>query len=137
MPDGRTLKLRSMTPESLPDNAIKNWTITNMCGEIRKGAAWLSDFNWCLRYSDSPAAPFIISELPLLAYGPQSEVGPGLQDPDTLLFFPLCWRACLIGSRQFFEKETDRFDVEDLRRAQRMYKESAKLFLLSPGQLEF
>lgn len=126
-----------MTPEPLSDAGIKNWTITNMCDEIRKGAAWLSEVNWCLRYSDSPATPFIISELPLLAYGPQSEVGPGLRDPDTLLFFPLCWRACLIGSRQFFEKETDRFDVEDLRRAQRMYKESAKLFLLSPGQLEF
>lgn len=137
MPDGRTVKLRSMTPESLSDNAIKNWTITNMCNEIRKGAAWLSDFHWCLRYSDSPATPFIISEDPLLAYGPHFEVGPGLQDPDTLLFFPLCWRACLIGSRQFFEKETDRFHVEDVRRAQRMYMESAKLFLLSPRRLEF
>jgi hypothetical protein len=136
-PDRRSVRVRSMTPEPLSDAGIKNWTITNMCDEIRKGAAWLRDFNWCLRYSDSPAMPFIISEIPFIASGPQAEVGPGLQDPDTLLLFPLCWRACLIGSRQFFEKEMDRFPMEDMRRAQKIYQESANIFVLSPRQLEF
>lgn len=31
------------------------------------------------------------------------------------MFFPLCWRACLIGSRQYFDVQTDRFGPEDMR----------------------
>jgi hypothetical protein len=136
-PDRRSVKVRSIIPEPLSEAGIKNWTITNMCGEIRKGAAWLKDFKWCLRYCNSPDVPFIISDIPFIASGPQVEVGPGLQDPDTLLFFPLCWQACLIGSRRFFEKDLGRFPEEDLRRAQKIYQESATLFVLSPRQLEF
>jgi hypothetical protein len=108
-----------------------------MRDEIKKGAAWLKDFNWCLRYSDSPSTPFIISEIPFVCRGRTSELAEALQDPETLLFFPLCWQACLIGSRQFFERETDRFGNEDMQRVQKMYRESANLFVLSPVKLDF
>lgn len=136
-PDRGSVKVRSITPEPLPDAFIRNWTITGMREEIKKGAAWLNDFNWALRCSESPAEPFVISEIPFMAYGHRLDLADALRDPDTLLFFPLCWQACLIGSRQFFEKETDRFGDGDMRRARRMYRESAKLFLLSPRQLDF
>lgn len=36
--DGKSIRVRSMTPEPLPESFIKNWTITNMRKEIAKGA---------------------------------------------------------------------------------------------------
>jgi hypothetical protein len=136
-PDRKSVKVRSMTPEPLPDAFIRNWTITEMRAEIQNGAAWLSDFNWALRYCDSPATPFGISELPFISYGHHSQLADALQDPETLLFFPLCWQACLIGSGQFFEVQTDKFGDEDMRTLRKMYRQRAKLFLLSPRQFDF
>lgn len=135
--DRKSLRLRSMTPEPLPEAFVKNWTIAQMREEINRGPAWLKEFNWALRYCDSPASPFIIGEMPIMAYGPQSQLNDALEDPQTLLFFPLCWQACLVGSRQFFDEETSRFGLEDVQRFRRMYHETAELFLLSPTKIEF
>lgn len=133
----KSVKVRSMTPEPLPDAFVKNWTITQMRQEIQKGPAWLRDFNWALRYCDSAASPFVIAEMPVITSGRQAHLLDAMRDPETLLFFPLCWQACLIGSRQFFDVETDSFGAEDMRRVRRMYRETAELFLLSPTQIEF
>jgi hypothetical protein len=132
-----SVKVRSMTPEALPDDFIRNRVVTEMCEEIRRGANWLTEFHWALRYCDSPAEPFVISEIPFICYGHHAELADALQDPEALLFFPLCWRACLIGSRQYFDVETDRFGHEDMRTVRRMYRESAKLFVLSPTKQQF
>src|SRR5271154_2031250 len=67
--DRRSVRVRSITPEPLPGAFIRNWTITEMRGEVRKGAAWLNDFNWALRYCDSPVSPFIVSEIPFVSLG--------------------------------------------------------------------
>lgn len=69
LPDGRSVKVKSMTPESLPATFVRNRTIVEMREEIKKGAAWLKDFNWCLRYCDSHSAPFITSEIPFVCRG--------------------------------------------------------------------
>lgn len=135
-PDGKSVKVESMTPKPLPDAFIKNWTINQMRDEIKKGAAWSNDFNWALRYCDSPSAPFVVSESPFLLRGRQSKLEDALHDPESLLIFPLCWRACLIGSRHYFEIETGRFGPEDMLAARTMYRESAELFILSPTQLD-
>jgi hypothetical protein len=126
-----------MTPEPLPTAFIRNRTIVEMREEIKKGAAWLKDFNWCLRYCTSPSMPFVISEIPFICRGRSSNLAEALRDSETLLFFPLCWQACLIGSRQFFEKETDRFPNADMCAVQKMYRESASLFVFSPTKLDF
>lgn len=85
-PDGRSVKVSSMTPSPLPDNFIKNRAITEMCAEIQKGAAWLNDFNWALRYCDSPADPFVIAELPVVASGSCATLEEAMQHQETLLF---------------------------------------------------
>lgn len=135
-PDRRSIKVRSMTPEPLPESFIKNWTITQMRQEIAKGSAWLRDFDWAIRYCESPDLPFVIAEMPIVAYGPRAELTEGIQDPDTLLFFPLCWRACLVGSRRRFDVATDKFGGEDMRRTHRLYRQTAELFLISPTRVE-
>jgi hypothetical protein len=136
-PDRMSVKVKSMTPEPLPAAFIRNWTINQMREEIKKGAAWLNEFHWALRYCDSPSAPFIVSEFPLILHGHHSKAEDTLRDPESLLIFPLCWQACLIGSRRRFEIDTDGFGLEDMLRAQKIYRESADLFILSPTQLDF
>jgi len=141
-PDGKTLTLTSMEPSRPPPAFIKNRAITHMRDEIQKGAVWLWDFNWCLRCCQSVAEPFITSETPLVAKGSMmtegspADVTQALQCPDTLLYFPLCWQACLIGSRQRFDAGTDKFGSEDMRTFRRKYRHFAQVFLLSPTKLD-
>jgi hypothetical protein len=135
--DRMSVKVRSMIPEPLPDHFIRNWTINKMREEINKGASWLTKFHWCLRYCDSPETPFVISEAPLMAYGSFKDAMEIVRDRDALLFFPLCWQACLIGSMGRFDRETDRFGDTDMRRTARMYREAAKMFVLGPSKVDF
>ena len=135
-PDGRSVKVRSMTPSALPDDLIKNWTITEMRTEIQKGATWLKEFDWALRRCQSVDDPFVSSESPLMIYGDGSSVEEFVQHPDSLLFFPLCWQACLVGSRRSFDDKTDEFLHEDMSRFRRMYRQTAKLLLVSPKKLD-
>lgn len=136
-PDHKSVKVRSMTPEPLPREFIRNWTITQMKGEIQKGPAWLNNFDWAIRLCDSPATPFVLSEIPFVAQGCYSEAADVFRDPDALLFFPLCWQACLIGSPRAFDVETGKFEESDMRTVQRIYRQTAELFLLSPAKIDF
>lgn len=136
-PETNSVKVRSMEPEALPETFIRNRTITQMREEIGKGAAWLNEFQWALRFCDLPSDPFVISEVPFICRGRHAMLADALRDPETLLFFPLCWRACLIGSRQYFHVQTDRFGPEDMQTIRTMYRESARLFLISPTELQF
>ena len=135
-PDGKTLTLTSMEPAPPPAPFIKNRTITQMREEIQKGGSWLLDFNWALRYCDSVAEPFITSDAPLVAEGPATEISQALQHPETLLFFPLCWQACLIGSLQRFDLGTAKFSSEDMRTFRTKYRRFAQVFLISPAKLD-
>jgi hypothetical protein len=134
-PDRKSVKLKSMTSSPVSPVFIRNRAITAMREEIQKGVAWLKDFDWALRYSDSIAEPFIVLEMPFVAIGPCADVEEAIQHPETLLIFPLCWQACLIGSHRSFFVKTDRFCSEDMERIRQAYRKSAKLFLLSPIKL--
>jgi len=134
-PDGVSVVLRSMEPSRPSSNFIRNWTITEMRTEIKKGVGWLTDLDWALRVCGSPDDPFVTSESPLLLSGSGSNVAECAQHPDSLFFFPLCWQACLIGSRRPFDFTTGVFGHEDMATFRRMYRQSAKLFLVSPQKL--
>jgi hypothetical protein len=55
--DRNAVKLKSMTPKPVSPAFIKNRAITQMRDEIKKGAAWLKDFHWALRYCESITDP--------------------------------------------------------------------------------
>ncbi len=133
--DRNAIKVKSLTPSPVPPAFIRNRAITQMRDEIQKGAAWLTDYHWALRYTDSVTDPFIISELPFAAEGPPGELRDVLAHPDTLLVFPLCWQACLFGSIRKFDIETDKFGPEDMRTTRRKYRAWAEQFILSPVKL--
>jgi hypothetical protein len=135
-PDRKSIKVRSMTPSPIPRALIKNRAITQMREEIAKGAAWLKEFNWALRYCDLSSDPFAATEIPFVLHGTCASLEEAVQHQETLLFFPLCWRACLIGSRQFFHVETDKSAPEDTRKVRRICREIAKVFLVSPQKLD-
>jgi hypothetical protein len=135
-PETRSVTLTSMEPAPPSAAFIKNRTITHMQEEIQGGGSWLWDFNWALRYSDSVSEPFITSEAPFVVEGSATEIGEALQHPDTLLFFPLCWQACLVGSRKRFDLGTAKFGPEDMRTLRRRYRHFAQAFLISPTRLD-
>lgn len=134
--DRKTLTLRSMTPEPPPPAFIKNRTITEMRETIKAGADWLHGFNWALRITDSVTRPFVTTEAAFIMSGPCANREEAMQHPESLLSFPLCWQACLIGSRQFFHSETDKFGPEDMKAFPLKYHDSAEIFLLSPTKLD-
>jgi hypothetical protein len=128
--DRNAVKLKSMIPSPVsPPTFVRNRAITEMRQEIQKGADWLKDFDWALRHVDSVNDPFIISEIPFVA------LGKPIPHPDTLLIFPLCWQACLIGSLRPFNVKTDRFSSDDIQKVRQVYRDTAKLFLLSPTKI--
>jgi hypothetical protein len=136
--DANTIKLVSMEPSPPSNVFIKNRTIFQMREEIQKSGAWLWELNWALRYTESVSQPFVITETPFVA----DEVPPGLsgaealQHPNTLLYFPVCWQVCLFGSRQRFDRGTDKLDSQDMRVARRKYRSFAQVFLISPAKLD-
>jgi len=106
-PDGKTLTVGDPAP--LPAPLIKNRAITQMREEIAKGADWLWDFNWAIRYCKSVAAPFVTTEAPFIIEGPTTDIVQAIRHPDTLLVFPLCWQrlACLVASNAFIRAQTN------------------------------
>jgi hypothetical protein len=133
-PDRKTLTVNDPAPLSPPQ--INNWTITNMREEIRKGAAWMGEFNWALRYCESVEEPFVTSEAPLVIEGPAADISAAIDHPESLIVFPICWQACLFGSRLRFDKGTEKFGLADMRTIRRKYRHFAQVFLLSPTKLD-
>jgi hypothetical protein len=136
--DANTIKLVSMEPSPPSNIFIKNRTIFQMREEIEKSGAWLWELNWALRYTESVAEPFVITETPFVA----DEVPPGLlqaealKHPNTLFYFPVCWRVCLFGSRQRFDRGTDKLGSYDMGVARKKYRLFAQHFLISPAKLD-
>lgn len=97
----------------LENHFIKNRTLIDMTDEIAKGADWLNRFDWALRYTDSIEECFFTSNNPFVVIGPREDQHDpvswdAIEDPETLLLFPICWRACLLGSQRSFDVKYDR-----------------------------
>ena len=114
---------------------LRNKAITQMRIEVKKGPAWFLDLNWCLRLAQSHTDPVITTDNPLVLECNAPTVHEGIHDPSSCIFFPICWRACLVGSRAKFDIETDIFQPPNLEKLRRMYFQSATRFVYSPSRL--
>lgn len=137
----RTDGMVKVRPTEIPDRFIKNRTLTEMMDEIQKGSDWLNRFDWALRYSDSLSLCFFASDSPFVVTGPLAGQGKqvsweALQHRDTLFFFPLCWRACIVGSPRSFNVETDKATPEFVNHVTRTYRANSKSYLVSPLNLD-
>lgn len=124
------------------ETLLRSKAITDMRAEIAKGAAWMSELNWCLRWTEDENEPVIVADNAIVVTGsvaPQEEGVPpwrAFQDQGTLVFFPLCRRACLIGCPARFERDTDIFHQTDLRRLRSLYFTIASRFVYSPMRVD-
>ena len=130
---------KSVTPirysPHVPSEAeMRNKTITDMRAEIGKGAAWMSDMHWCLRVTYNADDPFVTCDTPLVMEGRVAQEN-ALGDWGTLVFFPLCWQACLVGSPAKFDIETDSLAPSDMKKLSALYLKSAIRFVFSPTRI--
>jgi hypothetical protein len=131
------LTVDTMNPYPLTAPEVRMALIGRMRDEIRKGADWLSQYHWALRYTDSTDEPAVATETTFVSIGQRDHlsVEATLADSDTYLCFPFCWQACLIGTRHVPTHVTRRFqpyELEDIRRA---YINNGQQFLISPRKL--
>jgi hypothetical protein len=132
----RSFNVDSFEGRPMTEGEIQNWTISQMREEIRKGPDWLANFHWALRYTDSPGDPVITAEQPLVSIGNSSDIETAVRDPETLIYFPICWQAFLFGSLRHFDVETEEFHPDTLQRVRRAYIENGRKFLVSPQKVD-
>jgi hypothetical protein len=116
---------------------LLNKTITDMRMEIASGAAWMSDLDWCIRTTANVEDPFVTCDGPVIMEGRARQAAGALKDRETLVFFPLCWQACLVGSPAKFDIETGALPPDDTKRLRALYFKSAIRFVFSPLRIEF
>ena len=112
----------------------RNRSITTMRAEIAQGAAHFRKLHWCLRLAPDPADPVITSDCPVIAQG-RASAETMFDDPNTLVFFPLCRQACLVGSPARFQRETDTFHSTDLQLMRSLFLEADCRFAYAPVRL--
>ncbi len=115
----------------------RNKAITDMREELKKGTGWFEEFDWMLQYTEDAGDPVITSDQPVVVDGGASTLEKAVfgRHPDTLIFVPLCWQMCLIGSPRRFIHETARFHPADLSRLRSIYRKTAHEFLVSTTKI--
>lgn len=133
---GNKITVDSLELRPLSEKFIRNRTITQMNEEIQKGPDWMWSFHWCLRYTRDVNDPFVTADHPLIVNGVHSDLAAGIQRGDTLIFFPLCWQACLVGSRDRFDVGTDQAHPHFLRQFRALFARSTNGYVISPHKLD-
>lgn len=138
-PDGRSVTVDSLEPRPLNEQGVRNFTISRMLQDVRNGVGWAKDFDWCLRYTGNENDPYCTMDQPSFVEG--TTPGPStlaeggmdlLYHPDTVVFFPLCWQACLLGSPRKFDKSYDRAHPTQLVSLRNTQKQRANRFVIAP-----
>ena len=112
---------------------IRNATIGQMQQEVNKGPNWMFNFNWCLRYVVSPDAAFVTGPQPLVMEGPAVfNLESALKNPQTLIYFPVCWQVCLIGRLEKFDTGTDKAETGLVARVRQLFCQSENRYIISP-----
>ena len=132
---GNQVKLDSLKLRPLPDNVVRNSVIAKMGQEIQKGSDWMWDFNWCLRYATSPTNSFITGPQPVVTEGPAPDLESAMKHPDTLIWFPISWQACLIGSLRRFDEGTNKADDWILAHERGLFRRPSTGYLVSPERV--
>jgi hypothetical protein len=117
------------------EKLFRNMAITTMRREIAKGAAFFSQLHWCLRIATATTDPVITGDDAIIVEGKAPTLEGALTEADTLIFFPVCRHACLIGSPAKFELETEAVHASDLKLLKRRYLKGEYRFAYSPKRL--
>lgn len=129
----------SVTAQAESNLEGRGRAITMMSEEIpRRCERWMQ-LHWALRYTTDPNSPVICCDQ---SVGMEGQLAPDrltfadpLAHPDTLLFFPLGWDMCLVGSPARFVEESQGFVEQDLSRLRQYLVQQAERFVVSPVRL--
>jgi hypothetical protein len=136
------VKVDTLEPYPPPAEFVRNRTITAMREEIQKGADWMGNFNWCLRYTRNVAEPFVTGTQPITVEGryPDSNNAPvlddALKDRNTVIWFPLCWQACLVGALDRFDEGTAEADPSLVHHVRELFFRPTTGYVISPSKIE-
>lgn len=137
--DRRKITVDSLEMRPLPERAIRNFTVSKMLQQVTTGQGWATKLDWCLRYTDVETEGFCTTDQAIFVEGSLQSADPKgrlsediLRHPDTLIFFPLCWQACLFGSPCRFDKAYDRAIPQDIATLRGKQKHYASRFVASP-----
>jgi hypothetical protein len=134
-PNQTGLVLDTMTPYPMPEPAARNTMIARMLEDVQSGLWWSSTMDWCLRYIDDETNPFCSTDQAVFIEGSvvTSTIDTELMaHPDTVVFFPLCWQACLFGSPGKFDVSYDRADPRQPLSIRQQQKKRCDRFVISP-----
>lgn len=135
-PGTTRLKVKPLVlDEADRETLLRKITITTMRGEIARGTGLFSQLHWCLRFTTDSTNPVISADDAAIVQGRAPTLEQALPDPETLIFFPVCQEACMIGSPAKFDTETDAFLPSDLSMLRMLYLKSDCLFAYSPARL--
>jgi hypothetical protein len=126
----------SLELRPFPERVVRNGVISQMRQEINRGPDWMLNFNWCLRYTNSPSDPFVTGTQPLLLESPAPTLNEAMTHPDTLIWFPICWQACLVGSLRRFDEGTFEAHRTLLTHARELFKRPTTGYVISPRNLD-
>ena len=136
-PDRLSLTVDSLELRPLPEHAVRNFTISRMLEDVGSGASWMSNMNWCLRYTLDENDPFCTTDqaLVIMAAIPERPIDNDLlAHPETIVIFPLCWQACLFGSPRKFDKPCDVADPQQLASLRADQKRLGQRFVIAPRE---
>jgi len=138
-PDRRSVTVDSLELRPLPEHGVRNFTISRVLQDVRNGISWAGRLDWCLRYTDDENAPFCTTDQAIFVEGPVAgvstvaDIGMDLLfHPETVVFFPLCWRACIFGSPRKFDVSYDRAHPTQLASLRDTQKQRANRFVIAP-----
>jgi hypothetical protein len=68
---GRAVSVDSLIPRPMTDEFVRNFQISRMIQDVKAGPAWMTDFDWCLRYTDDESDPFCVTDHAVSVIGSQ------------------------------------------------------------------
>lgn len=133
--DGNKISVDSLRLRHFSPGALKEGSIQSMLSEMEKGTAQLGTFFWQLRLAESVEDGFITSDQPLVAQIEIPNLAEAYGRSSTVLLFPICWQACLVGQRDPFSLSFTGSTAQERSRIRRICFSSASTFVVSPRPL--
>jgi hypothetical protein len=133
--DRRSVTVDSVVPRPLPEQTVRNWTISRMLQDVQAGVSWMAGYDWCLVFTNDEQEPFCTTDQALVIIGtvPDQPMSMDvLSHSDTVAIFPLCWKACLFGSPLKFDTSYDKAHPQQFVGLRNAQKSLAHRFVISP-----
>jgi hypothetical protein len=111
-PDEKSITYDEPRPLTQPE--MRDGARGTMRHEIATGPTWMSPLHWQVRLAPDPHNPVVTCDCPVVVDGTAPSLDAALNDASTLICFPLCWEACLVGRTQPFAHDLCLFEQTDL-----------------------